>query len=782
MSLYNKVAPGTPTTSVLTSLRKREYQTRQQQLRQGTCRRIGCPPRPREDFFIYDHAIISPSSPDISGSKIGVEAGVEATKESNTSSDSDSSIKTMTSSSSLPLIHPRVTSAVPMTCCYSTDTDLPGSVMDWNSVALLSGRRGRKAASSSSSSPSSSSPSSSSSGRSLGKTLIMVGQAMGFGSAHSSSSPPMASLAPEAITDPQMSFSQLGGGGRRMSTPSMPFTSNKSHCHHMEIEPSMSQSASMTLRPNSALSTSHTSVECPSASFSPTLQPLADEANGYCNVQQQNLRPLMKYGYGYRSTDSTVDMVSSRIPTIIAEREYALEGYDKVFATTWITNEDVLMGTKCNKLIVLNVLTGRQVILGRLDESLEESTSGVLSRLANLAKEQGNTKLANTRFKNLLPTSNEDLTFAQEASSMSSGRSVLESIGMRFFNPGRRLSSPVFSTTNNSANTIATTPRTTSGYDITTSNTNTPADQNPSTEAPSSSASSGVRSLSINPSRTLLAVGAGFPFQVTIFSVPGFVPMGVMYGHTDLVFSLEWVTDTILVSGSRDGSMRVWTMGSPVITTLSSVSGPIQARLPVLTRTEDNTKVRDLSYNNGTGQLMTLAAEGVVNLWDRESYTKIFKLKLAQTSETVCLASNGDANLFAVGSLANISIIDPRSSSIVHEADSCDIERDVRWGVRSLDFKSHIITTGGGSGRIGYYDLRAQRYLDGFENGQSTTTFQEIGPGWMNRDTAYAVSIGGFMIRNAVYAMEYDSTGTRLFTAGGPLQLGLCGSYAGMWS
>ncbi|KAF8923086.1 DDB1- and CUL4-associated factor 12-A, partial [Dissophora ornata] len=51
-----------------------------------------------------------------------------------------------------------------------------------------------------------------------------------------------------------------------------------------------------------------------------------------------------------------------------------------------------------------------------------------------------------------------------------------------------------------------------------------------------------------------------------------------------------------------------------------------------------------------------------------------------------------------------------------------------------------------------------------------------------NRNTAYAGSVSGITIRNAVYAMEYDPTGTRLFTAGGPLQLDLCGAYAGLWS
>jgi len=115
------------------------------------------------------------------------------------------------------------------------------------------------------------------------------------------------------------------------------------------------------------------------------------------------------------------------------------------------------------------------------------------------------------------------------------------------------------------------------------------------------STSAGVRSLSINPSRTLLAIGAGEPFQITIYSIPGFEPVGIMYGHSDLVFSLTWVTDTVLVSGSRDGSMRVWSVDSTVAATLSTINIPIQVRFPVLSREEEKTRVRDLSLNKGTG-------------------------------------------------------------------------------------------------------------------------------------------------------------------------------------
>ncbi|ORZ26352.1 WD40-repeat-containing domain protein [Lobosporangium transversale] len=291
------------------------------------------------------------------------------------------------------------------------------------------------------------------------------------------------------------------------------------------------------------------------------------------------------------------------------------------------------------------------------------------------------------------------------------------------------------------------------------------------------SASTGIRSLAINPSRTLLAVGSGEPFQVTVYSLPEFVPVGSMYGHTDLVFSLTWVSDTVLVTGSRDGSMKVWTMRSPVLTTLPTISGEVEVRLSDLTKSEDNTKIRDLTFNRKTQQLMTLTTEGFVKLWDCGNYAHLSKIKLPYANETVCLSTNSEANLYAVGSQTHISIIDPRVVNVVHNIESCD----EGWGVRSLDFKSHIVTTGGGYGRIGFYDMRAQRYLKGFDDGKNTRYYQDIGRGWLNRDTAYAATISGLSIRNAIYAMEYDSTGTRLLASGGPLQLGLSGAYVGLW-
>ncbi|KAF9107392.1 DDB1- and CUL4-associated factor 12 [Mortierella sp. GBA35] len=632
---------------------------------------------------------------------------------------------------------------------------------------------------------------------SYSKGLMMMGQAMGY----DGSSIPNTSIFPSLINS-HLSAAQLGGGGRRMSTPSI---STKSRQDSAEVAPTLPSSsasscrnASMAPRPTSALLTSRTWVaSIPSSSSASMIS--ADEENGYYNVEQSS--PVSPQMYGHVQTNKMTEYVSSRVPTIITEREYDVEGYDKVFAVTWLDSEEVLMGTKCNKLIVLNARTGKRVYLGRMEECLEQNSASVLTRLSDLAEEQEGGLFSGTLSRRTAKSSG-----SLRANGGAGLASSLER-GLRFLNSGRRSSTPSFTTVtsnqtsgNNFMGAFPPSPNINATGTTTTANTTTspatagsPTMTNGNNNAnntdtnlnagllhgmAAASTSAGVRSLSINPSRTLLAIGSGEPFQVTIYSIPEFESMGIMYGHSDLVFSLTWVTDTVLVTGSRDGSMRVWSMDSTVATTLPSITVPIQVRFPVLSREEEKTKVRDLSLNKGTGQLMTLTTEGYVKLWDRENYIQISKLKLVRSAETVCLTSNADANLFAVGSQSHITVIDPRTSDLVHETESCD----EGWGVRALDFKSHIITTGGGYGRIGYYDLRAQRYLDGFDNGQSTRKYQDIGVGWLNHDTTYAGSISGITIRNAVYAMEYDSTGTRLFTAGGPLQLGLFGAYAGLWS
>lgn len=182
---------------------------------------------------------------------------------------------------------------------------------------------------------------------------------------------------------------------------------------------------------------------------------------------------------------------------------------------------------------------------------------------------------------------------------------------LRLFNAGRRSSTPSFTPAHTRVLSIAREPGRSTDSD---SNTGANAAGGSETQNPTVPATStgGIRSMCINPSRTLLAIGSGDLLQVTIYTIPEFEPVGVMYGHTDVVFGLAWISDTVLTSGSRDGSMRVWSMDSPILTTLPTVARPVEVRRPVITRSEEKSRVRDLSLNKGTGvRMMCCFVEGM---------------------------------------------------------------------------------------------------------------------------------------------------------------------------
>ncbi|GFO34255.1 Ddb1- and cul4-associated factor 12-like [Plakobranchus ocellatus] len=51
------------------------------------------------------------------------------------------------------------------------------------------------------------------------------------------------------------------------------------------------------------------------------------------------------------------DFVSQHLPAILAENELQLGTVNKVFASKWLNDSEVVMGTKCNKLLVMDVNT-----------------------------------------------------------------------------------------------------------------------------------------------------------------------------------------------------------------------------------------------------------------------------------------------------------------------------------------------------------------------------------------------------------------------------------------
>jgi WD repeat-containing protein 40A len=65
----------------------------------------------------------------------------------------------------------------------------------------------------------------------------------------------------------------------------------------------------------------------------------------------------------------------------------------------------------------------------------------------------------------------------------------------------------------------------------------------------------GIHSISINPSRTLLATGAEHVNDIAVYSLPSMEPVSVGYGaHSYWIFDILWLDDEHVCSGKKGKS------------------------------------------------------------------------------------------------------------------------------------------------------------------------------------------------------------------------------------
>ncbi|ORX46630.1 WD40 repeat-like protein [Piromyces finnis] len=411
---------------------------------------------------------------------------------------------------------------------------------------------------------------------------------------------------------------------------------------------------------------------------------------------------------------------------------------------------------------------------------------------------------------------------------------------------------------------------------------------------------SGIHSIAVNSSNTLLAIGSNKPFEIILYHLPTLYPIAILTGHNDLVFSVEFIDDYTVISGSRDMNISVWNVKSivteheheisesrkeiymdiddyyddyfndddmlenddieegysramtlckstrnqyndfmshvslPNLPTVSSFNyslSPIKYKInsilgislfvstPSTIRREHKDKVRDLKFNKYTKQFLSISSDHCVKLWDANTLDVINSLNLKREKDTVCIGLETDNNIYAIGSQSNVSIIDPRSTSVVHKIPSLDDG----WGVRAVSFKYYNIAIGGGFGRLSFYDLRNQQYhewetaaktsSDGlnsiplhslnpglalnenefndisygglnessYHQNSIKTQYYQTGKGWMLKDNFYTTHFHGIDVKPAIYSLEYSPNQRYLFSGGGPIQISLKGIYGALW-
>ena len=143
---------------------------------------------------------------------------------------------------------------------------------------------------------------------------------------------------------------------------------------------------------------------------------------------------------------------------------------------------------------------------------------------------------------------------------------------------------------------------------------------------------------------------------------------------------------------------------------------------------------------------------------------------------------NDRKGLLAVGSQEHVTLLDPRLSSAASVAQEFP-SQDQDWGVRSLSFQDHIVTCGGGLGRISFFDIRNKAFIP--SSTTASTSFYSVSSGWLDESSPiYQTYFYGQhrLMPQAVYTLEYSPDDSRkLFTAGGPIQSSLRGCYAALW-
>lgn len=351
------------------------------------------------------------------------------------------------------------------------------------------------------------------------------------------------------------------------------------------------------------------------------------------------------------------------MPHLFKEKEFVLGYINKVFASQWLDKNLVVMGTKCNKLIVIDVVTGRMFDIPMLKSS--------------------------------------HLSIAPDPC--------------------------------------------------------------------------GIHSIEINPSRTYLATGAHNTNDLAVYKLPTFDPICVgEFGHTDWIFDMTWLSDDVIVTGSRDSTIALWRINEKELDTSYELPPRYSHIRPYcIKKCGLAEKIRSFSYCKKRQELALVSLNEYFQTWDMSSTEQVLELSLLNFREPVCMTYCNERQVYAIGSQAHVTLIDTRLPQEVANIES----KEGSSGIRSISFHHDVITLGTGLSVIIFLDMRTRKYL---ETPMKKHCQLIVGEGWMNKDTNSPLMHETYL--NSIYTHNYDDTGTRLFTAGGPMPSDVQGNYAGFWS
>lgn len=285
--------------------------------------------------------------------------------------------------------------------------------------------------------------------------------------------------------------------------------------------------------------------------------------------------------------------------------------------------------------------------------------------------------------------------------------------------------------------------------------------------------------LKINPSRTLLAAGARFTYQIVIYKLPSLDPVCIGESYKLQMYEMFWLDDEFLVSYSDNMRLALWRIDRDLIVDSSdNADVPINKYIKLIDVKEcDPFSVRKIIYNKASKEIAALAwYNNCIRTWSSEPgrlFEQKRSIKLPELGLYAFFDMHDDG-FYAIGSQFYSFFLDARLKTIEEVSGNNIFYRD--FDVTSISFQGSILIMGTLE-KLMFYDIRFQKYP------KSSINCYKIGAINISPGSTYErrrdIELSSSLSKSYIYTHCYNPSGTKLFTAGGPLYA--FGNYAGIW-